>query len=50
MDIAIYVCLEDFYDTTTPSSMKIYPIVDFKFLVLDIQFASLYLSSTIEGN
>ena len=30
MDIAIYVCLEDLYDTTTLSSMKTYPIVDFK--------------------
>jgi len=46
MDLVIHICLEDFDDTITPPSVKIYPLVDFRSLVLDIQLASLYPTST----
>jgi len=42
MDFVTHICLKDFHDTTTPSSVKTYPLVDFKSLVLGIQFVSLY--------
>ena len=45
VDRAITVCLEDFYDTSTPASVNTYPLVDFEFLASDIQFASHYPSS-----
>ena len=46
VDLAMQVCLEDFQDTATPPRVKTYPLVDFKSLVADIQFASQYPSST----
>ena len=39
--------LEDFYDTITPLCVKTYPLMDFEFLVLDIEYASLYSSNTV---
>jgi hypothetical protein len=47
MDLAIHVYLEDLYDIIVPLNMKTYPLVDFKYVVLDIQLASLYASSTL---
>ena len=46
VDLAIHVCLDDFHDIATPPIVNIYPLVDFESLVSDIQFASLYHSST----
>ena len=46
MDLVIHICLKDFHNTSAPPSVKIYPFVDFKSLVLDIQLESLYPSST----
>ncbi|CAL5433238.1 unnamed protein product [Camellia sinensis] len=47
VDLAMQVCLEDFQDTAAPPRVKTYPLVDFKSLVSDIQFASQYPSSTV---
>jgi len=47
MDLIMHICLEDFYDTTTPSNVKKYPLVDFEFLVSDIQLALIYPSSIV---
>ena len=46
VDLAMHVCLEDFQETAALSKVKTYPLVDFESLVSDIQFASLYPSST----
>jgi hypothetical protein len=46
MDLVIHIYLKDFHDIATPPSVKIYVLVDFKFLV---QLISLYPSSTM-GN
>jgi hypothetical protein len=46
MDLVIHVCLEDFHNTVTPPSVKTCILVDFEFLMLDIQLASLYPPST----
>lgn len=47
VDLAITVCFEDFQDTTEPSHVNTYPLVDLKSFMLDIQFASLYPSRTV---
>jgi hypothetical protein len=44
--LAKYVCLWEFYDIIAPICVKTYPLVDFEFLVSDIQLRLLYLSST----
>jgi hypothetical protein len=36
VNFVIYVCLEDFHNTTAPPSVKTYPLVDFKYLVSNI--------------
>jgi hypothetical protein len=36
MNLTINVCLDNFHDTAAPSSVKTYPPVDFKSLMLDI--------------
>ena len=44
----IYIFLEDFHDTIAPSSVKTYPLANFKSLVSDNQLAaSLYPFSTV---
>ena len=43
---AIQVCLKDFQDTTTPSRVKMYLLVNFDSSKYAIQFVSLYPSST----
>jgi hypothetical protein len=43
VNLVIHIYLEDFHDIATLPSVKIYPLVDFKFLISDIQLASLYL-------
>jgi hypothetical protein len=43
--LAIYICLEDFHDTSAPPSVKTYILVDFEFLMSDIQLTPLYFSS-----
>jgi len=48
MDLEINFCLQVFYDTTTPPSVNTYPFIDFEFLVLYFQLASLYPSSIAE--
>jgi hypothetical protein len=48
MDLTIHVFLEDFHNTVALPSIKTYPLVYFESLVLDIQLASLHLSSVIE--
>jgi hypothetical protein len=45
MDLAIHIFLEDFQDIATLSSIKIYPPMNFKLLVSNIQFALPYLFS-----
>lgn len=47
VDLAVQVCLDDFQDTISPSSVKTYPLMDFVSFESDIQFASLYPSSTV---
>jgi len=47
MNLAIYVCLEYFHDAIVPPSVKTYPFVDFKSLMLDIQLISLCFSKII---
>lgn len=46
VNLAMHVCLEDFQETAAPLRVKTYPLVDFESVVSDIQFASLYPSST----
>ena len=41
VDLANTVCLQDLQDTATPPSVKMYPLVDLKFLKSAIQLASL---------
>jgi hypothetical protein len=48
IDLVIHVCLENFYETSTPPNVKTYPLMNFEFLVWDIKLASLYHSSTAE--
>ena len=46
VDHAIHDCLDDFYNIVVPPIVSTYPLVDFESFVSDIQFASLYPSST----
>ena len=46
VDRATTIYLEDFHDAVALASVNTYPLVDFKFLPLDIQFTSQYPSST----
>jgi len=39
MDLVMHICLEDFYNITTPSNVKKYPF--------DIQLALIYPSSIV---
>jgi hypothetical protein len=47
MDIVIHIYLKDFHDTNVLLSMKIYPLVNFKFLLSNIQFTLLYPSNIV---
>jgi hypothetical protein len=47
-DSIIDLGLENFYETSTPPSVKTYPLMNFEFLVWDIKLTSLYHSSTAE--
>ena len=46
VDLAMHVYLEDFQETAAPSKVNTYSLMDFKSFISDIQFASLYPSST----
>jgi len=48
MGLMIQTCLGNFHDTVAPPSIKIYLLVDFESLMLEIQLASLYPSSIIK--
>jgi hypothetical protein len=45
MDLVVHICLDDLYDTSAPPSVKKFPLVNFVFLMSDIQSTSLYLSN-----
>ena len=46
VDLTMQVYLEDFNETTAPPRVNTYPLVDFESFISEIQFASLYPSST----
>jgi hypothetical protein len=39
MDLVIHICLKNFHEIADPPSVKTYPLVDIKSLILDIQLA-----------
>jgi hypothetical protein len=47
MDLVVHICLEDLYDTSAPPSVKKFPLVNFVFLMSNIQLTSLYPSNII---
>ena len=48
INLVIHICLENFYEISIPLSVTTYLLMNFKFLMWDIQLASLYHSSTTE--